>query len=206
MPRSPARSAGAAPRESACTLCGITSWDRQPNNGHPRRLGLGRTTPTCTSSPRPSDNLNGGAGSTHVLPPSTAACSLFRCDRFHREYRTAPPYALTRLVCRPAAFHLRRRDPPGPTCVVLRNAARLGVAALVEALTHADVVIVVGTSSIVYLGGRLPDWPLANRHRSVIEVTPERTFRSSRRRHGCPAGILRRCPCRAMGRVACLLG
>jgi NAD-dependent deacetylase len=44
----------------------------------------------------------------------------------------------------------------------------------VEAVTAADVVIVVGTSSIVYPAAGLPELALAN-GTVVIEVNPERT-------------------------------
>ena len=51
----------------------------------------------------------------------------------------------------------------------------------VEAVSSADVVIVVGTSSIVYPAAGLPELALAN-GTAVIEVNPERTrCRTARR-------------------------
>jgi len=44
----------------------------------------------------------------------------------------------------------------------------------VDAVTAADVVIVVGTASIVYPAAGLPELALAN-GTAVIEVNPERT-------------------------------
>jgi NAD-dependent deacetylase len=44
----------------------------------------------------------------------------------------------------------------------------------VEAVTNADVVIVVGTSSIVYPAAGLPELALTS-GTAVIEVNPERT-------------------------------
>ena len=44
----------------------------------------------------------------------------------------------------------------------------------VEAVSNADVVIVVGTSSIVYPAAGLPELALAN-GTVVVEVNPERT-------------------------------
>ena len=44
----------------------------------------------------------------------------------------------------------------------------------VEAVSNADVVIVVGTSSIVYPAAGLPELALAN-GTAVVEVNPERT-------------------------------
>jgi NAD-dependent deacetylase len=44
----------------------------------------------------------------------------------------------------------------------------------VDAVTNADLVIVVGTSSIVYPAAGLPEFALAN-GTVVIEVNPERT-------------------------------
>ena len=74
-------------------------------------------------------------------------------------------------------------DPPRHACggLIRPNVVWFGEALpdeawqrSVDAVTNADVAVVVGTSSIVYPAAGLPELALAN-GTAVIEVNPERT-------------------------------
>jgi NAD-dependent deacetylase len=98
----------------------------------------------------------------------------FRCDRCGREYLDELP---------PMPEPVESVDPPRCVCggLIRPNVVWFGEALpdeawqrSLDAVTRADVVIVVGTSSIVYPAAGLPELALAN-GTAVIEVNPERT-------------------------------
>jgi NAD-dependent deacetylase len=98
----------------------------------------------------------------------------FRCDHCGREYLGALP---------DMAEPVEAVEPPKCTCggLIRPNVVWFGEPLpeaawqnSVDAVANADVVVVVGTSSIVYPAAGLPELALANGI-PVIEVNPERT-------------------------------
>ena len=74
-----------------------------------------------------------------------------------------------------------------------------------EAVSRADVAIVVGTSAVVYPAAGLPELALAEGI-PVIEVNPERDAAVGRRdAHRCGKRRRRRCPA-LLQRLPALLG
>jgi NAD-dependent deacetylase len=119
------------------------------------------------------DNLHERAGSKHVYHLHGSLFE-FRCDHCQREYGDEIP---------DMAEPVESVDPPRHECggFIRPNVVWFGEPLpddawrrSVEAVTAADVVIVVGTSSIVYPAAGLPELALAN-GTVVIEVNPERT-------------------------------
>ena len=119
------------------------------------------------------DNLHERAGSKQVYHLHGSLFE-FRCDRCQREYGGEVPDMLEPV---------ESVDPPRHECggFIRPNVVWFGEPLpdeawqrSVEAVTAADVVIVVGTSSIVYPAAGLPELALAN-GTVVIEVNPERT-------------------------------
>jgi NAD-dependent deacetylase len=119
------------------------------------------------------DDLHERAGSTRVYHLHGSLFE-FRCDRCHLPYvgevpdMPAPVEAIEPPVC--ACGGLIRPE------VVWFGEALPTVAwdRSVDAVTAADVVIVVGTSAVVYPAAGLPELALA-KGIPVIEVNPERT-------------------------------
>jgi NAD-dependent protein deacetylase/lipoamidase len=119
------------------------------------------------------DNLHERAGSKRVYHLHGSLFE-FRCDRCGREY-------LDELPTMPEP--VESVEPPRDVCggLIRPNVVWFGEALpdeawqrSLDAVTGADVVIVVGTSSIVYPAAGLPELALAN-GTAVIEVNPERT-------------------------------
>jgi NAD-dependent deacetylase len=119
------------------------------------------------------DNLHERAGSKRVYHLHGSLFE-FRCDRCGREY-------LDELPTMPEP--VESVDPPRCVCggLIRPNVVWFGEALpdeawqrSLDAVTHADLVIVVGTSSIVYPAAGLPELALAN-GTVVVEVNPERT-------------------------------
>jgi NAD-dependent deacetylase len=119
------------------------------------------------------DNLHERAGSKRVYHLHGSLFE-FRCDRCQREYRDEIP---------DMPEPVESVDPPRHACGghIRPNVVWFGEPLpeeawqrSVEAVTAADLVIVVGTSSIVYPAAGLPELALAN-GTVVIEVNPERT-------------------------------
>jgi NAD-dependent deacetylase len=119
------------------------------------------------------DNLHERAGSKHVYHLHGSLFE-FRCDRCQRAYGGEIP---------DMPEPVESVDPPRHECggFIRPNVVWFGEPLpdeawqrSVEAVTAADVVIVVGTSSIVYPAAGLPELALAN-GTVVIEVNPERT-------------------------------
>ncbi len=119
------------------------------------------------------DNLHERAGSQRVYHLHGSLFE-FRCDRCQSEY-------LGELPEMPEPVEVVQ--PPECTCggLIRPNVVWFGESLpdaawqkSVDAVSNADVVIVVGTSSIVYPAAGLPELALANGI-PVIEVNPERT-------------------------------
>jgi NAD-dependent deacetylase len=119
------------------------------------------------------DDLHERAGSTNVHHLHGSLFE-FRCDRCHCAYHGELP-AMPEPV--------ERVDPPRCSCggMIRPNVVWFGEALpeqawqrSVEAVVNADLVVVVGTSSIVYPAAGLPELAVAN-GTVVIEVNPERT-------------------------------
>src|SRR3954451_8451175 len=119
------------------------------------------------------DDLHERAGSKHVYHLHGSLFE-FRCDRCQTAY-------LDELPQMPEPTE--SVDPPRCVCggLIRPNGVWFGEPLpddawqrSVEAVTNADVVIVLGTSSIVYPAAGLPELALANGS-AVIEVNPERT-------------------------------
>jgi NAD-dependent deacetylase len=119
------------------------------------------------------DNLHERAGSKQVYHLHGSLFE-FRCDRCQRAYGDEIP---------DMPEPVESVDPPRHECggFIRPNVVWFGEPLpdeawqrSVEAVTAADVVIVVGTSSIVYPAAGLPELALAN-GTVVIEVNPERT-------------------------------
>lgn len=119
------------------------------------------------------DNLHERAGSRHVYHLHGSLFE-FRCDRCQREYVGQLPDMPEPVETVP---------PPRCSCggLIRPNVVWFGEPLpdaewqkSVDAVSNADVVVVVGTSSIVYPAAGLPELALA-RGIPVIEVNPERT-------------------------------
>jgi NAD-dependent deacetylase len=119
------------------------------------------------------DNLHERAGSQHVYHLHGSLFE-FRCDRCQRQYEgtlpdmpepvetVTPPECQCGGLIRPNVVWF---GEPLPDSAWQRS---------IDAVANADVVIVVGTSSIVYPAAGLPELALANGI-PVIEFNPERT-------------------------------
>ena len=119
------------------------------------------------------DNLHERAGSERVYHLHGSLFE-FRCDRCQSVYDGALPDMSEPVAAVP---------PPQCRCggLIRPNVVWFGEPLpddawerSVEAVSNADVVIVVGTSSIVYPAAGLPELALAN-GTAVVEVNPERT-------------------------------
>jgi NAD-dependent deacetylase len=119
------------------------------------------------------DNLHERAGSKHVYHLHGSLFE-FRCDRCQTEYSDELPAM---------AEPVESVDPPRCACggLIRPSVVWFGEPLpdeawqrSVDAVTNADLVIVVGTSSIVYPAAGLPEFALAS-GTVVIEVNPERT-------------------------------
>jgi NAD-dependent deacetylase len=119
------------------------------------------------------DDLHERAGSQHVYHLHGSLFE-FRCDRCQAAYLAELPEMPEPVEAMP---------PPQHDCggLIRPNVVWFGEALpesawqnSVDAVTNADLVVVVGTSSIVYPAAGLPEFALANGI-PVIEVNPERT-------------------------------
>lgn len=119
------------------------------------------------------DNLHERAGSTNVHHLHGSLFE-FRCDRCGSVYEGELP-AMPEPV--------ETVEPPRHSCggLIRPNVVWFGEALpedawqrSVDAVVNADIVVVVGTSSIVYPAAGLPELALAN-GTAVVEVNPERT-------------------------------
>jgi NAD-dependent deacetylase len=144
----------------------------QPNNGH-LAVAAWQDYADVHVVTQNVDNLHERAGSKHVYHLHGSLFE-FRCDCCQHEYRGKLPEM---------PEPLESVDPPRHSCggTIRPNVVWFGEPLpdeawqrSVEAVTAADVAIVVGTSSIVYPAAGLPELALAN-GTVVIEVNPERT-------------------------------
>src|SRR3984957_8779665 len=144
----------------------------QPNNGH-LAVAAWQDYADVHVVTQNVDNLHERAGSKHVYHLHGSLFE-FRWARCQREYRDELP-----AMDEPVASI----DPPRCSCggLIRPNVVWFGEPLpdeawqrSVDAVTAADLVIVVGTSSIVYPAAGLPELALAN-GTAVIEVNPERT-------------------------------
>jgi NAD-dependent protein deacetylase/lipoamidase len=143
-----------------------------PNDAH-RAVAAWQDYATVDVVTQNVDDLHERAGSTqvHHLHGSLFA---FRCDRCQTPYRDELP-----AMPEPA----EAVDPPRCRCggFIRPEVVWFGEALpseawerSVDAVTAADVAVVVGTSAVVYPAAGLPELALANGI-PVIEVNPERT-------------------------------
>jgi NAD-dependent deacetylase len=144
----------------------------QPNDGH-RAVAAWEDHAEVHVVTQNVDNLHERAGSQRVHHLHGSLFE-FRCDRCQGEYQGELP-------AMPAP--VETVTPPQCRCggLIRPNVVWFGEALpesawqkSVDAVTNADVVIVVGTSSIVYPAAGLPELALANGV-PVIEVNPEPT-------------------------------
>ena len=144
----------------------------QPNDGH-RAVAAWQDYADVHVITQNVDNLHERAGSNRVYHLHGSLFE-FHCDRCQREYIDDLPAMLEPV---------ESVDPPRCRCsgLIRPNVVWFGEALpdeawqrSVDAVTDADLVIVVGTSSIVYPAASLPEFALANGI-PVIEVNPERT-------------------------------
>jgi NAD-dependent deacetylase len=144
----------------------------EPNNGH-RAVAAWQDHAEVHVVTQNVDNLHERAGSRHVYHLHGSLFE-FRCDRCQRAYSGQLP-AMPEPV--------ETVTPPECQCggLIRPNVVWFGEALpdlawqrSVEAVTNADLVVVVGTSSIVYPAAGLPELALANGI-PVIEVNPEPT-------------------------------
>ena len=144
----------------------------QPNDGH-RAVAAWQDYADVHVITQNVDNLHERAGSNRVYHLHGSLFE-FHCDRCQREYIDDLPTMLEPV---------ESVDPPRCRCsgLIRPNVVWFGEALpdeawqrSVDAVTDADLVIVVGTSSIVYPAASLPEFALANGI-PVIEVNPERT-------------------------------
>ena len=144
----------------------------QPNNGH-LAVAAWQDYADVHVVTQNVDNLHERAGSKRVYHLHGSLFE-FRCDRGQHEYRGELP-----AMPEPVASV----DPPRCACggLIRPNVVWFGEVLpdeawqrSLDAVTAADVVIVVGTSSIVYPAAGLPELALAS-GTVVIEVNPERT-------------------------------
>lgn len=143
-----------------------------PNNGH-RAVAAWQDHAEVHVVTQNVDNLHERAGSRRVYHLHGSLFE-FRCDHCQAEY-------LGELPEMPEPTETVH--PPRCSCggLIRPNVVWFGEALpdtawqqSVEAVSNADVVVVVGTSSIVYPAAGLPELALA-RGIPVIEVNPERT-------------------------------
>ena len=144
----------------------------EPNNGH-RAVAAWEDHADVHVVTQNVDNLHERAGSGRVYHLHGSLFD-FRCDHCGREYLGALP---------DMAEPVEAVEPPKCTCggLIRPNVVWFGEPLpeaawqnSVDAVANADVVVVVGTSSIVYPAAGLPELALANGI-PVIEVNPERT-------------------------------
>src|SRR5829696_246695 len=144
----------------------------EPNNGH-RAVAAWENHAEVHVVTQNVDNLHERAGSKRVYHLHGSLFE-FRCDRCQREYPDELP---------DMPEPVESVDPPRCKCggLIRPNVVWFGEALpdeawqrSVDAVTNADVVIVVGTSSIVYPAAGLPELALTS-GTAVIEVNPERT-------------------------------
>jgi len=144
----------------------------EPNNGH-RAVAAWQDYAEVHVVTQNVDDLHERAGSRRVYHVH-GSLFQFRCDRCEGEYRDELP-AMPEPV--------EAVSPPECECggLVRPNVVWFGEALpddawqnSVDAVTNADLVVVVGTSSIVYPAAGLPELALAQGI-PVIEVNPERT-------------------------------
>lgn len=151
----------------------------EPNDGHRaladwERLGEIAAVSIITQNV---DNLHERAGSTavHHLHGSLFA---FRCDRCGQPYTGPLPHTPEPVL---------ELEPPRCTCggLIRPDIVWFGEAlpdgpwnAAVDAVRRADLLVVVGTSAIVYPAAGLPELALAG-GTVVVEVNPEPTPLSS---------------------------
>jgi NAD-dependent deacetylase len=144
----------------------------QPNNGH-LAVAAWQDFADVHVVTQNVDNLHERAGSKRVYHLHGSLFE-FRCDRCQREY-------LDELPEMPEP--VESVDPPRCSCggLIRPNVVWFGEPLpdeawqrSVDAVTNADLVIVVGTSSIVYPAAGLAEFALAS-GTVVIELNPERT-------------------------------
>jgi NAD-dependent deacetylase len=144
----------------------------QPNNGH-RAVAAWQDYAEVHVVTQNVDDLHERAGSKNVYHLHGSLFE-FRCDRCQSSYGGELP-AMPEPV--------ETVDPPQCVCggLIRPNVVWFGEALpdeawqrSVDAVVGADLVIVVGTSAIVYPAAGLPELALA-RGATVIEVNPERT-------------------------------
>ncbi|MDT5100716.1 MAG: NAD-dependent deacetylase [Mycobacterium sp.] len=144
----------------------------EPNNGH-RAVAAWQDHATVHVVTQNVDNLHERAGSQRVYHLHGSLFE-FHCDRCQREYTGALPEM---------PEPVEAVAPPECQCggLIRPNVVWFGEALpddawqkSVDAVSSADAVIVVGTSSIVYPAAGLPELALA-KGIPVIEVNPERT-------------------------------
>jgi NAD-dependent deacetylase len=143
-----------------------------PNNGH-RAVAAWQDHATVHVVTQNVDNLHERAGSQRVYHLHGSLFE-FHCDRCQREYTGALP---------DMPEPVEAVAPPECQCggLIRPNVVWFGEALpddawqkSVDAVSSADAVIAVGTSSIVYPAAGLPELALA-KGIPVIEVNPERT-------------------------------
>ena len=144
----------------------------EPNNGH-RAVAAWQDHAEVHVVTQNVDNLHERAGSDRVYHLHGSLFE-FRCDRCQDEYQGELP-----VMPEP----VETVTPPQCGCggLIRPNVVWFGEALpesawqkSVEAVSNADLVVVVGTSSIVYPAAGLPELALANGI-PVIEVNPEPT-------------------------------
>lgn len=144
----------------------------QPNNGH-LAVAAWQDHAEVHVVTQNVDNLHERAGSRNVYHLHGSLFE-FRCDACGSAFEGELP-AMPEPV--------DRVEPPQCPCggLIRPNVVWFGEALpedawqrSVDAVTNADVVVVVGTSSIVYPAAGLPELALAN-GTAVVEVNPERT-------------------------------
>lgn len=144
----------------------------QPNDGH-RAVAAWQDYAEVHVVTQNVDNLHERAGSKQVYHLHGSLFE-FRCDRCGAEYTGSLP---------DMPEPVQTVNPPQCLCggLIRPNVVWFGEALpdsawqkSVDAVANADLVVVVGTSSIVYPAAGLPELALANAI-PVIEVNPERT-------------------------------
>jgi NAD-dependent deacetylase len=144
----------------------------QPNNGH-LAIAAWQDHADVHVVTQNVDNLHERAGSGQVYHLHGSLFE-FRCDRCQSPYDGELPTMPEPVTA---------VDPPRCSCggLIRPNVVWFGEPLpedawqrSVGAVTNADVVIVVGTSSIVYPAAGLPELALAS-GTTVVEVNPERT-------------------------------
>jgi NAD-dependent deacetylase len=148
----------------------------QPNNGH-LAVAAWQDYADVHVVTQNVDNLHERAGSGQVYHLHGSLFE-FRCDRCQSPYDGELPTMPEPVTA---------VDPPRCSCggLIRPNVVWFGEPLpedawqrSVDAVTNADVVIVVGTSSIVYPAAGLPELALAS-GTAVVEVNPEPTPLSS---------------------------